>query len=239
MEIVAPLTFIATVMQDRCPALSREGTILACLYLIHYLHRAVISPLILSPSRSPLHAFVMLCAQVLNLLNTYCLANGLAFYPPPSRSIWLFVLGWAIGFLGNVYHDEILNDLRRPVARTLVSKPSREEEGDRKKGGGRYAIPRGGLFTLVSFPNYLCEWRVTDALQSCPQRSQRRRCSNGPALLLLHRQTPSCPSHSLARFICLLPSLPPSTSEGYGPPICSLPHGSSSSFFCLRCFLGH
>jgi len=60
-----------------------------------------------------------------------------------------------------VYHDEILNDLRRSPARRLITHPDKEEEKDKKAGNGRYAIPRGGLFKLVSFPNYLCEWSVT------------------------------------------------------------------------------
>jgi len=57
-----------------------------------------------------------------------------------------------------VYHDEILNDLRRPSNRRLITTAGAEEEKDKKAGNGRYAIPRGGLFELVSFPNYLCEW---------------------------------------------------------------------------------
>lgn len=53
-----------------------------------------------------------------------------------------------------VYHDEILHDLRRPPSRRLVSGP---EDGPADKEG-RYRVPRGGLFALVSFPNYFCEW---------------------------------------------------------------------------------
>ena len=63
-----------------------------------------------------------------------------------------------------VYHDEILNDLRRPAQKRLVSTSSKsdekEREKDKKVSNGRYAIPRGGLFRFVSFPNYLSEWYV-------------------------------------------------------------------------------
>lgn len=38
------------------------------LYLAHYAHRAIISPLILSPKRSPLHITVVLAAMLFNLL---------------------------------------------------------------------------------------------------------------------------------------------------------------------------
>ena len=64
-----------------------------------------------------------------------------------------------------VFHDEVLNDLRRPRERRLVSTLDEKDEGlDRAKskelgkGGGRYLIPRAGLFPYVAFPNYLCEW---------------------------------------------------------------------------------
>lgn len=60
----------------------------------------------------------------------------------------------------SVYHDEVLNDLRREPDRRLVSRLSDEEKEDHKVGKGRYAIPRSGLFRYISFPNYLCEWFV-------------------------------------------------------------------------------
>jgi 3-oxo-5-alpha-steroid 4-dehydrogenase 1 len=63
-----------------------------------------------------------------------------------------------------VYHDEILNDLRRKPSKRLITSYNKEEEQDRKAGNGRYAIPRGGLFNYISFPNYLCEWLVPPSL---------------------------------------------------------------------------
>jgi 3-oxo-5-alpha-steroid 4-dehydrogenase 1 len=86
-----------------------------------------------------------------------------------TPTFWLGIAGWALGFFGNgtsikshglmiVYHDEILNDLRRSSDKRLITAAGPEEEKDKKVGNGRYAIPRGSLFGLVSFPNYLCEW---------------------------------------------------------------------------------
>lgn len=59
--------------------------------------------------------------------------------------------------LTSVYHDEILHDLRRPASKRLISSPKDDGPSDK---GGRYRVPMGGLFSLVSFPNYLCEWCV-------------------------------------------------------------------------------
>ncbi|KAK8864507.1 hypothetical protein IAR55_001757 [Kwoniella newhampshirensis] len=157
MELVAPVTLIATLCSASRPPLSPPARVLAGLYLTHYLHRAVVSPLLLSPKRSPLHVTIPLAAAVFNLINAYLLAIGLAFYAPTRLSwrFWLGVTGWAAGFVGNVYHDEILNDLRRPKGKRLVLADLPEDDDPK---AGRYKIPRGGLFRYVSFPNYLCEW---------------------------------------------------------------------------------
>lgn len=93
---------------------------------------------------------------------------------PPSGGL-TFILGitlWALGFIGNgkyllftthscltcatVYHDEILHDLRRPASRQRFTHPPPAPADTTKDG--RYRIPHGGLFFLVSFPNYLSEW---------------------------------------------------------------------------------
>ncbi|ADV20389.1 3-oxo-5-alpha-steroid 4-dehydrogenase 1 [Cryptococcus gattii E566] len=151
-----PITFLTTIINDSHPSLNGPSKILSGLFLAHYAHRAIISPLILSPKRSPLHITVVIAATLFNLLNGYLLAVGLAFYPPKEIG-WQFifgVIGWAIGFFGNVYHDEILNDLRRPPTRRIISSHLPEDDASEKE---RYKVPRGGLFKWISFPNYLCE----------------------------------------------------------------------------------
>lgn len=87
----------------------------------------------------------------------------------------LGVLGWAIGFASNVYHDEILFNLRRPDKRgggpaegtrgnvhkaeaTNGSKNEKTDISDTSSTGQRYEIPQGGLYSLISFPNYFSEW---------------------------------------------------------------------------------
>ncbi|CAO1614153.1 unnamed protein product [Jaminaea pallidilutea] len=72
--------------------------------------------------------------------------------------------GWLIGFLSNVYHDEILLDVRRPRDQrwTKVMREDRDGE-DRSIGQGqkdkpKYGVPKGGLYRFISYPNYLSEW---------------------------------------------------------------------------------
>ncbi|WWC62087.1 uncharacterized protein I303_104677 [Kwoniella dejecticola CBS 10117] len=157
-ELVSPITFATTLLVNPHPPLNYPSRILAGLYFAHYAHRAIVSPLILSPKRSPLHVVVALAMGLFNLFNGYLVAAGLAFYPPEAEISWKFwigVAGWAIGFLGNVYHDEVLNDLRRLPGDRLVTSRLSEDEDPK---AGRYKIPRGGLYKFVSFPNYFSEW---------------------------------------------------------------------------------
>ncbi|WWC89212.1 uncharacterized protein L201_004130 [Kwoniella dendrophila CBS 6074] len=157
-ELVSPITFITTLLINPHPTLNKPSRILAGLYLAHYGHRAIISPLILSPKRSPLHVIVALAMGLFNVFNGYLVAMGLAFYPPQDEinfKFWIGIAGWALGFLGNVYHDEVLNDLRREPSERLVTSHLPEDDDSKS---GRYKIPRGGLFKYISFPNYFSEW---------------------------------------------------------------------------------
>ncbi|KAF8074043.1 3-oxo-5-alpha-steroid 4-dehydrogenase-domain-containing protein [Lyophyllum atratum] len=165
MELVSPLVFLYTFLTSpvwpalsptRPPTLTPPQILLGALYLIHYANRALISPL-RTPSRSKSHITVPLFAVAFNLVNGALMGAGIsaptaqAFLGPSLLSRPTFVLGvvlWAVGFAGNIYHDEILLDIRRKA----------QTKKDLAGGGEHYAIPRGGLFEYVSFPNYLCEW---------------------------------------------------------------------------------
>ncbi|OJD23407.1 hypothetical protein ACJ73_05242 [Blastomyces percursus] len=54
--------------------------IVACLYVLHYLNRAVITPLFLAPSMSPIHLIIILSAMSFNYLNSSCIAGWLLGY---------------------------------------------------------------------------------------------------------------------------------------------------------------
>lgn len=137
---------------------------LAILYLAHYAHRALFSPLVLAPKRAPLHIVVVLAAAVFNFINATLIAGALKNFPVTGGlafkvGVWIFVLGFlgngelGTGILTAGYHDEILHDLRREPKRRLVRTRPHSNVSH-----GRYRVPYGGLFKLVSFPNYFCEW---------------------------------------------------------------------------------
>lgn len=161
MELVSPISFIymfyksplgasGTPMQWNSP-----NAILALCFLVHYANRAIISPL-RTPSRSKSHIIVPLSAVAFNLINgslmgTYLSSpytrNFLNARSPTPFYVGLTV--WALGLIGNILHDEILLNIRR--------KANSKGKG-KAEAGEHYAIPQGGLYTFVSYPNYLCEW---------------------------------------------------------------------------------
>ncbi|KAF1344073.1 3-oxo-5-alpha-steroid 4-dehydrogenase-domain-containing protein [Delphinella strobiligena] len=142
-----------------------ENWTMAGLYTIHYLYRAVLAPLFLNPSMSPIHPLVFFSAISFNLVNSLCLSGWLAGYGPTTVYDWagrlytmeigMVIMGWA--FLGNVFHDDDLREIRRSALRRQKAKAEKENkplEGVEKL----YMLPKNGLFHYVLFPHYLCEW---------------------------------------------------------------------------------
>jgi 3-oxo-5-alpha-steroid 4-dehydrogenase 1 len=163
MEIISPIFFISTYLSSPLSPsptnlnVPLKLTILPLLFVTHYLNRALISPLVLTPSRSKSHILVPLVGVLFNITNGSLLGSYLSsettisylIHQKPSSTFWLGIGLWLVGFVGNVYHDEILFRIRRKA----------ESKGKYKEETGQhYAIPTGGLYTFISYPNYLCEW---------------------------------------------------------------------------------
>ncbi|KAJ2851262.1 hypothetical protein IWW36_001283 [Coemansia brasiliensis] len=159
MELVSPLALLSLYAW---PLLSIKhfaeytfSDFLVCLWLVHYVHRAVIYPL-RQPSRKPMHLGIMLSAVAFNMLNGYLNGRWLAQYAPEelqaksmefawlhlNQVLWGLLL-FVAGMAGNIYHDNILMNIR------LCRKT--------KRGHSIYSVPQGGLFQVVSCPHFLCE----------------------------------------------------------------------------------
>lgn len=108
------------------------------MFLVHYAHRAVISPLVLAPKRNPQHIWVTSASVFFNLLNGYMIGtlsdagydemlkpsiltgSFIASDPLPETAFhtarfWLCAIGWLVGFLGNgkpTQHITLLTDRR-------------------------------------------------------------------------------------------------------------------------------
>lgn len=154
-------------------------TILALLFLAHYANRALISPL-RTPVRSKSHIAVPICAVLFNVTNGTLMGAFLSALATPTGrpgigaflfqrnqavvanwQFWVGIVMWAVGLASNILHDEILLDIRRkpksPVSQTLTGSIKTMQEGF-NSAKPHYAIPYGGLYALISYPNYFSEW---------------------------------------------------------------------------------
>ena len=144
--------------------LTHPPTFLASLFLTHYLNRAIISPL-RTPSRSKSHIIVALSAVFFNTFNGSLVGAYLS--SPDAQTFlagafnrplfWVGVGLWAAGFAGNIYHDEILLNIRRNAKAKAKAKAD-DNNGKEKNSQEHYAIPHGALYRFISYPNYFCEW---------------------------------------------------------------------------------
>lgn len=152
MELVAPIATAAAALRvRRLDELTPASQLLLALFLVHYANRAVVQPL-RNPPRSPLNASVLISAVLFNAANGYLQGTWLAAHGGrPAAASWPALLGlvlFFLGFAGNVWHDNVLIQLRRQ---------KRPAPSQVRGLTSPYSIPHGGLFALVSYPNYLCE----------------------------------------------------------------------------------
>ena len=163
-ELVAPLTLLATIHASPARA---DGPLpvahlwLAGLFCAHYLHRSLLSPL-RNPSMAPTHALLTLAAVAFNLANGSAIGAWLGGYGSAAAvPVWQLGLGSALfllGLCGNVYHEEILRDIRRtgsnPATGAAAAKDGNGAPAVSSADGRRlYKIPRGGLFAYCYYPH--------------------------------------------------------------------------------------
>ncbi|KAF7292962.1 S5A-REDUCTASE domain-containing protein [Mycena indigotica] len=138
MELVSPTFFLYTFFNAPLSGgvvpsvtLGSPLSLLVGAYFIHYLNRAILSPL-RTPSRSKAHLITPAIAVVFNTFNGSLLG---AFFSSPDApqysafsrtSFWVGLALWAWGFVGNVVHDEILLNLRRKSNSKGKAKESNE-----------------------------------------------------------------------------------------------------------------
>ena len=135
---------------------------MATLYSIHYIYRAILSPLLLNPSMSPIHPLVAGAAFAWQVCNGLALGGWLGGYGPTTVMEWsgrmyyievgLVIWGW--GLLGNIFHDDELREIRREVIKEQQKKDKSAKGGAEKV----YKLPKNGLFRAVLYPHYLFEW---------------------------------------------------------------------------------
>ena len=144
--------------------------ILGLLYVLHYVNRAVISPLFMAPSMSPIHLIVAVFMAVFQFMNSTSLggwicydaqrqASSLSLSKVDARLISpLSIVGMTVfvaGLAGNIAAEWHLFDLRIGAAKRKAKKEGKATVTYDKV----YVIPEAkGLFKYVLFPHYSLEW---------------------------------------------------------------------------------
>lgn len=116
---------------------------------------------------SPIHPLILLFALSFQVINGTCIGGYLAGYGPSTQADWagatiriqLGLLIFFAGFIGNIYHDDELREIRRAAARRQKRKAeAQREKGKEPQVDKVYEIPQNGLFRLVLYPHFFCEW---------------------------------------------------------------------------------
>lgn len=145
MEAPAPLVFLAAHLA--APHASEPAALwLLALWQLHYVHRAFVFPFRLRTADKRMPLAIAAAGAAFNVFNgglqgAAAAAVGAAAGPTPLARLLLGTAVLVVGVGVNVWADTKLIALR----------------GD---GASGYRVPRGGLFELVSCPNYLGELTV-------------------------------------------------------------------------------
>lgn len=144
MEVPALIVFLFFIISGRAEK-NLAVWIIAALYLVHYLNRAVIYPWRIRVRGKEMPLVVALMAVLFNFVNAGFLGYYTGTLQAHYNGDWLtdprFIAGLVIfifGMMINITSDERLIGLRKT----------------RSNG---YSIPRGGLFEKVSCPNFMGE----------------------------------------------------------------------------------
>ena len=153
------------------------NAVLASLFALHYVNRAIIYPMRMNPNSQEVPLLVIFSAAAVTSLNGYLQCFHLAQigeHPPLTPSLELGnVVRWAgvclffAGMAVNVRSDEVLRNLRRdnnahpPAAAAAAAAGNEERDGmaaeESRHRNRAYYIPRSPLFARVSCPNFLGE----------------------------------------------------------------------------------
>ena len=119
--------------------------IFLCLWEIHYFHRSFIFPFQMRGKGKQIALLTVVMGVIFNLGNTYINGRWLFYFSPEYTTEWLsdprFIIGilmFITGFVICKNSDHILQNLRKP-------------------GENGYKIPQGGMYRLISCPNYFGE----------------------------------------------------------------------------------
>ena len=141
-----------------------QNEILGCLYILHYLNRAVISPLFLNPSMSPIHLFVATIMTTFQFTHSMSIATWLVYSvettdtetrPIVSLGSVIGIALFVFGLAGNFLTEWRFYEMRRGAAKRKAKSEGKAVVTYEKV----YVIPPAeGFFKYILYPHYVLEW---------------------------------------------------------------------------------
>ena len=116
---------------------------------------------------SPTHPFIVTSATVFNIFNGTSIGGWLGGYGPTTAEEWsgriiyiqIGVVIFLLGAIGNIYHDDVLREIRRASAREQQQAAAAAQDAGKSVTTEKvYKVPQEGMFRYILFPHYLCEW---------------------------------------------------------------------------------
>lgn len=185
MESVGPvhMLYVLRTLSLRLPIaeLPPWNKVAAALYLIHYFNRAVIGPLFVAPSMSPVGMEIFAAVSFHNWYNTAMLAPWIAGYTteiagfpglkttasePLAGSVqqalpYIGLAVFALGMTNNIRAERRLWRMRREEGQRRAR--ANDKQGDHQRQENIYAKvyvmpPADGLFRHSLSPHYFWEW---------------------------------------------------------------------------------
>lgn len=121
----------------------------------------------------PMNLIMVFAGVVFNIINGSAIGGWLGGYGSAADvPVWQISIGSAVfilGLLGNMYHEEILREIRRDKS---FDKNAQKEGRVVTSNGRIYKIPEGGLFKWVWNP-HVCLPALT---RSRPQNANSATC---------------------------------------------------------------
>lgn len=144
--------------------LSAQQEILGLLYVLHYINRAIVTPLFLAPSMSPIHASIAISMAIFQYINSSNIACWIVYGSENMRSqeevsvLLLGLVGFVLfsgGLAGNIRAENKLFELRRGAAKRKAKSEGKAAVTYDKV----YVIPPAtGMYKTVLYPHFVAEW---------------------------------------------------------------------------------
>lgn len=179
MEIIGPVNMLYVMWKQEPSILGLPlwNKITAALYVIHYVNRAVLQPLFIAPSMSPIGMEIFLVVSTFNWINGAIFGCWVVGYDTKIAGYNVRISGseplsgwrkaipyaglivFAFGCINNIRAQLTLWRMRREEAHRRVTKDKKKHAQQENIYSKVYVIPPSrGLFASHLYPHYWYEW---------------------------------------------------------------------------------